>query len=212
MAYPALMIRELARRERDQLCRLMLELGADAPTLNEGWKVLDLAAHLVVRERAAWAAPGIVLGGPFRLALDIAMNRRRRQGLARLVEIIEKGEPYFYRRFVPAGAQLVEYYVHHEDVRRPNGLPARADADLDAALARVIRAAAGRYLARVPVAVEVWWGEEALHQGGEGPRACLRGNPGELIIYLTGRRQAAHVEIDGDSTAVSALAEAELGI
>lgn len=206
------MIRELAEREREELCRLMLELGPDAPTLNEGWTVLDLAAHLVVRERDGWAAPGIVAGGPFKAALAVAMARRRRQGLQRLVRLIRKGEPFFYRRFVPGGAQLVEYYVHHEDVRRPNGFEPREDPALDTDLARVIRAAAGRYLARVPVGVEVVWDGEVLYRRGEEPRALLVGRPAELIIYLTGRREAARVEIQGDAEAVTALADAELGI
>ncbi|HEY0698515.1 MAG TPA: TIGR03085 family protein, partial [Micromonospora sp.] len=50
-----------ARSERLALADLMLALGPDAPTLNEGWDTRDLAAHLIVRERRPDAAAGILL-------------------------------------------------------------------------------------------------------------------------------------------------------
>ncbi|RQX24838.1 TIGR03085 family protein, partial [Micromonospora chalcea] len=50
-----------ARTEREALADLMLELGPDAPTVNEGWTTRDLAAHLLVRERRPDAAGGILL-------------------------------------------------------------------------------------------------------------------------------------------------------
>src|SRR5690606_29973845 len=81
---------DLAAIERTAVCDLMLELGPHAPTLNEGWDVIDLAAHLVIREHDLWAAGGIVLDG-LQPVLDLAMRRRRRQGLERLVAIIRKG-------------------------------------------------------------------------------------------------------------------------
>jgi uncharacterized protein (TIGR03085 family) len=112
----------LARSERADLCDLMVEVGPDAPTLNEGWTVLDLAAHLVAREHDLWGGPGIVLGGPMAKLTDLAMARRRRQGLERLVSILRRGEPLWFR-LAPAGTQLNEFFIHHEDVRRPNGHP-----------------------------------------------------------------------------------------
>ena len=50
-----------ARRERDALCDLFVELGPDQPTLCGDWTTRDLAAHLVVRERRPDAAIGIVI-------------------------------------------------------------------------------------------------------------------------------------------------------
>src|SRR5215468_12485655 len=52
-----------ASDERAALCALLDETGPDAPTLCEGWRTGDLAAHLVLRERRPDAALGI-LGGP----------------------------------------------------------------------------------------------------------------------------------------------------
>ena len=41
----------LARTERAALCNTALDLGADSPTLCEGWTVKDLVIHLLIRER-----------------------------------------------------------------------------------------------------------------------------------------------------------------
>ena len=49
------------RTERQALCDTMLAAGPDAPTLCEGWSVLDLAAHLVVRENRPDAGLGLVV-------------------------------------------------------------------------------------------------------------------------------------------------------
>lgn len=203
----------LAESERAALCDLMLELGPDAPTLDEGWAVLDLAAHLVVREHDLWAAPGIVLGGPFAAALGRAMDRRKRQGLDRLVSVVRRGSPIWLRA-VPAGAQLNEYYIHHEDVRRPNGLAPRTDRpDLDAGLAKLVRASLSVLLRGKQVGVILMGpGGTEIARHGEEPHAVLTGTPGELLLYLSGRRGAAHVEISGHAGAVAALSEAELSI
>src|ERR1700743_2358756 len=52
-----------ARDERLALCALLDRTGPDAPTLCEGWRTGDLAAHLVLREHRPDAAVGI-MGGP----------------------------------------------------------------------------------------------------------------------------------------------------
>src|SRR5690606_40098085 len=51
-----------------------------------------------------------------------------------------------------------------------------------------------------------------LYRHGAEPRAVLSGPPGELILYLMGRRSAARVQLSGDSAAVEALEKAKLGI
>ena len=189
----------------------MLKLGPEAPTLNEGWKVLDLAAHLVAREHDIWAAGGIVWGGPFAAVLEMAMNRRRRQGLKELVAKLRRGEPLWWRP-VPRGAQLTEYYIHHEDIRRPNGLRPRTDRpDLDQKLGRLVAASAPIMLRRVETGVELRWNGDLLHEHGPEPRAVLEGPPGELLLYLSGRRSPAQVDLGGDATAAAALSSAELG-
>lgn len=190
----------------------MLELGPEAPTLDEGWKVLDLAAHLVARERDLWAAPGILWGGLFGKALDKAMERRRRQGLEHLVELIRSGPPPLWK-LAPAGAHLSEYYIHHEDVRRANDLGPRTDRrDLDEALARLLPASAPLLVGRLETGVDLVWNGGVLYRHGPEPRVVLSGPPGEILLYLSGRRTAAQVDLEGNEEAVERLRAADLSL
>jgi uncharacterized protein (TIGR03085 family) len=50
-----------ARSERRALGETLLAVEPDAPTLCEGWRTRDPAAHLVLRETRPDAAAGIVL-------------------------------------------------------------------------------------------------------------------------------------------------------
>ena len=82
-----------ARDERVALCELLDKTGPEAPTLCEGWQTLDLAAHLVMRERRPDAAAG-VMGGP----LAGHTERVRRALIAsttygQLVDEIRNGPP-----------------------------------------------------------------------------------------------------------------------
>ena len=202
----------LAESERSDLCNLMLHLGAEAPTLNEGWQVLDLAAHLVAREHDLWAAPGLVLGGVFASAMNMAMGRRRRQGLEKLISKIRRGAPLLWSK-VPAAIQLNEYYLHHEDVRRANGLGPREDLpELDERLGRLVSSAAPNYLKKFDGGVALISRGETIFSRGPEPRATLEGPPGELLLYLSGRRSAARVVLGGDPAVAERLNRADLAI
>mgnify|MGYP007089482530 CR=1 FL=1 len=45
-----------------------------------------------------------------------------------------------------------------------------------------------------------------------GPRLTITGRPGEILLYLMGRKDAAHVELGGDDAAIDAASSAALGI
>src|SRR5215467_13786937 len=110
-----------ARDERTALCALLDETGPGAPTLCEGWRTVDLAAHLVIRERRPDAAAGL-MGGP------LAGHTRRvteqlstRTPFPDLVQLIRSGPPAMSIYRLPGMDErlnLVEFFVHHEDVRR----------------------------------------------------------------------------------------------
>jgi len=110
-----------SRQERLALCALLEDTGPDAPTLCAGWTTGDLAAHLVLRERRPDAAAG-VLGGP--LAWHTARVQRRireRNTFSDLIQSIRTGPPRLSPMALPGmdeRANTVEYFVHHEDVRR----------------------------------------------------------------------------------------------
>ena len=143
----------LDARERRELSDLLEELGPDAPTLCEGWTTADLAAHLVVRERNPTAAPGDpprrLLRGPHTERL---MEKAKAPGYRRVVDRVPQRSTD--RPFAVPGLRtlinLQEYVVHHEDVRRANGLGPRTDRpDLDDALWGNLRRSARLLLRKV---------------------------------------------------------------
>ena len=141
----------LDTQERRELCDLLDELGPSVPTLLEGWTAHDIAAHLVLRERDVLAGPCLVLPGPFQ---RFAEQRRSRlaenNDFAWLVARIRTGPPigFFRIGWVRSFPTLNEFFVHHEDVRRANGLGARRlTPAMNAALWRNVRRGS-RYLSR----------------------------------------------------------------
>jgi uncharacterized protein (TIGR03085 family) len=94
--------------------------------------------------------PCLVLPGPFQ---RFAERRRARlaqlQDFSWLIARIRSGPPGFFRvGWVRALANLNEFFVHHEDMRRANGLVKRSLAPaMDAALWRNVRRG-GRFLSR----------------------------------------------------------------
>jgi uncharacterized protein (TIGR03085 family) len=111
---------DLDARERAELCELFAEVGPDAPTLCEGWDALDLAAHLVVRERDPRSSLFILGGDRFASLEASLMGKAKARGFERLVEIIRDGPPLgpFRVPGMRAVLNLNEYFVHHEDVLR----------------------------------------------------------------------------------------------
>ena len=191
-------------RERRELCDLFTQLGPDAPTLCEGWTTLDLAAHLVLREH-------------FKKWTDERMAAEKAKGLPVLVERLRGGAPLVPWR-IPRVRTLmngVEYFIHHEDVRRANGQERRADRPDLEVIAWRLTGFSGRGLARKirPHGLEL----QRPSGGGSrrfGPAGgvVLSGEPTELVLYLSGRRDAAQVTLDGDAGAVAALQSTDISV
>jgi len=204
--------------ERAGLADLLDELGPDAPTLLAPWTTRDIAAHLVLRERDPLGAPGLVLPGPWsRLA------KRRQAALAardftRLVATFRAGPPpgFFRASWVRQVPSLNEFFIHHEDVRRANGLGPRANEHaMDQALWRNVSLGSW-YLARRlrGASLELQWaGTARTVRARPGKRATrIAGPPGELLLYLFGRKDAAQVEVSGPASAVEAVRRAHFGM
>jgi uncharacterized protein (TIGR03085 family) len=205
----------LDARERRELSDLFEELGPDAPTLCEGWTTEDLAAHLVVRERHPTAAGGILIPA-LEQRLEQFMGKEKQGGYRRLVDRVRNGPPL--GPFAVPGLRtllnLQEYVVHHEDVRRANGMGPRTDRpELDAALWGNLRRGA-RFMLRKVKGAKVRLqrpGGDAVTVG-HGPEVVVTGEPVDLLLYLFGREGAAQVEITGDPEAQAVLAQAPKGI
>jgi uncharacterized protein (TIGR03085 family) len=204
--------------ERRLLCDLLDKLGPDAPTVPEGWTTFDLLTHLVMRERDPIGAPGIVLPGPW---ARLAEHRRiglKNQGYPALVEKLRSGPPpgLFRVPWIRKVANLNEFFVHHEDVRRANGMGPRANpAALDEALWHNVKSGAFLLTRRVrgPGLQLARAGTATTHKAkGGDPVVTMTGAPGELLLYLFGRREVAEVELSGPPDAVETVRRATFGI
>jgi uncharacterized protein (TIGR03085 family) len=209
----------LDMQERLELCDLFDELGPSAPTLLGGWTAHDLGAHLVLRERDLVAGPCIVLPGPFqRFAEQRRVRLAKRKDFSWLVARIRSGPPVglFRLGWVRSLANLNEFFVHHEDVRRANKRgPRTLTPAMDAALWRNVRRSCHFLSRRLHgCGLEVEWAranQRVMARAGE-PTARLSGEPGELLLYIFGRQAAAHVEVSGPPDAVAAVHRTHFGM
>ena len=205
-----------ARAEREALADLLLALGPDAATINEGWATRDLAAHLVIRERRPDASLGIML--------------RSLRGYSERVRLAAAAQPYDELvgrvRHAPWWSplsnpltdeliNLAEFFIHHEDVRRaqPDWRPRELSTGMQAALWQRTRGLGRLGLRRFGASVRVQapgFGEATLGAGGE--RLDLVGDPGELALFFFGRQRVARVQLTGPAALVERLRTARLGV
>ncbi|MET9760251.1 TIGR03085 family metal-binding protein [Streptomyces sp. NPDC006372] len=207
-----------AKRERLLLADLLETAGPDAPTLCEGWTTRDLAAHVVVRERRPDAAGGILIK---QLAprLDRVMAEYTDKPYEELIQLIRTGPPRFSPfslKPVDEASNIIEFYVHTEDVRRaqPDWSPRELDAVFqDALWSRLERTA--RMMGRgVPTGLVLRRpdGQTVVAHRGT-PVVTVTGEPSELVLFSYGRQGKAKVELDGDEAAIEKLHETkQLGI
>lgn len=209
----------LARTERDALCDTLVQAGPEAPTLSGRWRAADLAAHLIVREGRPDLAAGVALP-PLSGRTERAMERLVRDTpFAELVERVRSGPPAWHpTRLAPVDemVNLVEMFVHHEDVRRggDDASPRRLSAAMTQALAARLRLM-GPLLARgvTGVSIHLVTPTRRTRLGkGQDPVVEIHGHPGELLLFLFGRREVAEVELVGDPAAVQTLWDAPLGM
>lgn len=207
-----------ARDERLAICALLTEVGPDQPTLCEGWRTADLAAHLVLRERRPDAGLG-VLGGP--LAGRTRRMQRRlaaRTSFGQLIELLRTGPPRLSPLAIPgadAQANTVEFFVHHEDIRRaqPGWEPRDLDAGLSELLWRRLRLAR-LMLRRAPVGLELVRDDEPpgarvrITAKARAPMVTVTGTPAELTMWAFGRTVTARVRLAGSDPDVAALTAA----
>jgi uncharacterized protein (TIGR03085 family) len=135
------------------------------------------------------------------------------KGFSALVARLRAGAPVVPWRIPRIRNVLngIEYFIHHEDVRRANGRGPRNDIDdLDALAWRMTRFT-GRRLARGirPFGLELVRPDGAHHVFGSGSTAVLRGRPTELLLFVAGRRSTAQVTVEGEPDAVAAVERAQ---
>jgi uncharacterized protein (TIGR03085 family) len=204
-----------ADSERQSLADLLLTLGPDAPTINEGWQTRHLAAHLVLRERRPDASAGLVipaLGGRTERLLQQMAAEPYADLIARL-----RRPPRWGLLTNPLVNELVnglEFLVHHEDVRRaqPDWQPRELSPGHQAAVWKQVPLMARMALRRFPAALLVQapgHGERPAGAGGEPLRVV--GAPSELALFLMGRQRVARVQLTGPTPLTDRLRTTKLG-
>ncbi|MBO2449783.1 TIGR03085 family protein [Actinomadura barringtoniae] len=207
---------QVARSERAALCDALTEAGPDAPTGCTGWTTADLAAHLVVRETRADTWPGLVLSPLGSYTERVRRKTARTESFERLVERLREGPPRFSPYALPGGDgifNLVEFFVHHEDVRRarPEWEPRSLESATEEVLWRKMKIA--RFVMRnSPVEVTLVRPDgrsRLVARGGKRRPGAVRvhGPVAELLLWTLGRTPLARVRLTGPPEAVKTLTE-----
>ncbi|MFV0307981.1 MAG: TIGR03085 family metal-binding protein [Desertimonas sp.] len=207
-----------AATERALLCDLLDDLGPDAPTLCGDWTTRDLAAHLVVRDRRPDAGPGIVTPLLAGYSEKVRVTETERP-YSQIVERVRSGPPRWSPMridHVNTVVNTVEFFVHHEDVRRarPGWTSRSLDATLERTLVRLVSGPMFKLLARrSPVGISI---EPNGHPGtrlkDDDPTVAIVGPVGEIVLFLFGRQTVAEVALEGPGATVDLLRTVELGI
>jgi uncharacterized protein (TIGR03085 family) len=204
--------------ERQALCDLFEEVGPDEPTLCGDWTTRDLAAHLVMRERRPDGAVGIVFS-PAASWADKVQASIAGVEWDDLVATVRSGPPFWSPTRIAAIDKLantVEFFVHHEDVRRAG--ETWDERELSPELAEGLHSAVAKLAGRLTkssdygIVLEPTEDLEPIVAKKGTPSVTVRGSMGELVLFVYGRMAQANVELVGDDEAVEAVKNTSFGI
>ncbi len=216
-------MRRFAHVERQGICDLALAVGPEAPTLCEGWTVIDLISHLVIRERDPIGAAGIFLP-----VFSHSTRKRQEQLMARhdfadLVEMVRSGPQRLNplsRSGVDEMINAMEFFIHHEDIRRASShtvIPRPLQRSYDDQLWRKTVFIARQRLKKARIGVMF----DRLVNGASvehiivatGPHPLtVRGEASEVAMWIYGRGSHARIDFEGDDEAHERLSTLDLSI
>lgn len=209
----------LALVERQAICETFLRVGPDAATLCSPWRTRDLAAHLVIRDSRPDLIAGLFLS-PLQGRLEAGMQEYATRPWNALVEAVRTGPPVWSPArvaLVDTAMNTIEFFVHHEDVLRAGDVFAPRDLDpehergLWATITRLSRAMVRESDVGV-VFVADGYGRFTARKPGPLGTVVVRGRPGELVLFASGRQRVADVELEGTEEALATLLSAKLGL
>ena len=168
-----------------------------------------------MRENRPLAAAGIVVP-PLSGLTERSMERMAREDFGVLVEKLRDPGLTMYR-IPPAEVAFntLEYFVHHEDIRRakPGWKPRDLEPD-DVDLIWKLGRGSGRLMARRvggPFRIRRSdTGAEATLASGDEP-VTVSGPPGEVVLFLFGRNQVRDLDIEGPPELVAKVRSADFG-
>jgi uncharacterized protein (TIGR03085 family) len=201
------------------LADLLDEVGPAQPTLCTDWTAYDLVAHLVTRDRVPYALPGLAIKQLHGVTAAAERSTMRGDTFPDLVQIFRGGPPRWQpTRFGPVddAVNLVEFFIHQEDVRRtrPGWKRSSLDSGVQQAFWRSLRLVGRAAYRRSAVGVIAERadapGRVVLRRGGGA--VTLVGDPAELLLFAFGRRDHAVVDIHGADSVVAAFTDAAVGL
>lgn len=203
---------QIIREERTALVQTLRQAQPTDPTLCEGWQCRHLLAHLVLRETEFLTAAGIVV--PFLSERTTKVTNYRadslieREAYDRALDRFENLDGYLKMRKLAAKVDrklnLIEYFVHIEDVRRarPEWKARVLSHETQQAIWEDMRSRAKMMAAKnfphgliveAPGFVDGYF--TVIEPKENIPATILTGEPGELALYLFGREDHAKVEL-----------------
>jgi uncharacterized protein (TIGR03085 family) len=205
----------VAQRERAALVTTMRGVGPEQPTLCGDWTTRDLAAHLVVRERRLDAAPGILIPKFADYTERVQHQVAAENDWNVLLDQIASGPPLLspFKLLDPI-VNVAEMFIHHEDVRRAQSgwEPRRLDEGTTAALARQVGLMARMTMSKTPAHVSLRTPDgKTLTTLGKGSTVVITGDPGELLMFISGRDENK-LTFSGDDDAVTAVRKGSRGL
>lgn len=192
--------KEFVQSERRYTVNLLKSLTNrqwHAATLCKGWDVGDIAAHLVARERSVYSDVGLIIES-LHYVHDKKISRIKARGQSYILSKLAH-----YPWWMPAVANVAEFYVHNEDILRGNLKMRRTKPNKEAG---EILWQALRGLVKIRRELVADLGNVQLENIETGAvltipnktaqkDTIIAGLPGELLLFFYGRRNAAKVKI-----------------
>jgi uncharacterized protein (TIGR03085 family) len=137
------------------------------------------------------------------------------RGFEGMISALRGGPPLFYRRGPMAAPNVMENWIHHEDLRRAHGDgPRPLDPELDTLFWRSLGFTgriAGRRVKGAGLEIRTPDGRSRVLRDHQD-KVVVVGDPGELVLFLSGRKEPAVVETEGSKEAVALVLAARFGL
>ncbi|MCZ2404190.1 TIGR03085 family protein [Paenarthrobacter sp. Z7-10] len=200
-----------AQAEKNELISTFRSTDPDAATLDAGWNARRLLAHLVLREQTPWLMVADSIRKPVpgreRHLGKLVNSARSPDGYRALIARFASGPSALSAlSWLGDSAFLLEYVIHHEDIRRSGaGRPPRAlPVGKQEAIWRQLPLMARMGYRKCPVGVEIartGGAGRLIHKGRDAVR--IEGDPVELALHAMGRRPAADVRVSGKPASIA---------
>lgn len=164
----------------------------DHPSLCEGWRVRDVAAHVIAGPQLGLVSTVRAMGGIWRGYNGLILHDGRRRGSAPVADILAQYDAWAEVRKGPLTVThvepLIDAIVHTQDVARPLGRTVQAPPEAAAVAADRVRTLASLFGTRRVFSEHRLVATDTDWVRGKGPE--VRAPMTELLMMCTGRPMA----------------------